>query len=361
MEEPEFGALNLNKVNKLLEACLEDLLKRAENGSYHSVMRFAPIEQGKKVYPVNIGFVDPENEWFDLFSVKHDLARECWIFRVCSDEAPWMFVAGRDGYPSRDPNGRLIYMETGTLPLQLTEVLLPWVVSEILKVYRQAVDDLNQQFMTLEQNGQDLTESLDADHEYYRHFDHAYPRAHVTPKDLWGITVLNWIAWVEVLFEIAEGGSAWSEDSGLGPPSRAYALWALRFEANRFWEWVEEDSLGSVDWGGFNPHVGTVEFNVPPYNVSLLDFEGVKKRFRSAGLGDGFRLTMSDYFDTSGLTSFLETEVEDVKPIAAEPFRNRDQSSIGTSSPGKKLGTGLSWLISLLVGTAIAIGAAMGF
>jgi hypothetical protein len=87
----------------------------------------------------------------------------------------------------------------------------------------------------------------------------------------------------------------------------------------------------------------------------------VKKRFRSAGLDDGFRLTMSDYFDTSGLTSFLETEVEDVKPIAAEPFRNRDQSSIGTSSPGKKLGTGLSWLISLLVGTAIAIGAAMGF
>lgn len=68
MDEAKFGAINLNRVNELLEACLEDLLKRAENGRYHEVLRFEPIEQGKKVHLVNIGFVCGEEEFSDLFS-----------------------------------------------------------------------------------------------------------------------------------------------------------------------------------------------------------------------------------------------------------------------------------------------------
>ena len=240
--------------------------------------------------------------------------------------------------------------EESTLPVDLWKVSLPWVAHEILQFYKGRVTEDTTEYVSLQQGGQDLTASIEPDF------------TNTSDLDLWGVGILGWITWLEVLFDIADGNSLNAKQLGPTPP--AYARWALRFQAHQFWQWIEDFGLDEVDWASFDTHSNWDPDGrgIPPYNPEVLDFEMVKERFRTVGLGEGFRLTGSDYFDTPDFDSVaLETEVEDVTPEAAQSVQSRYQSSIPTSYAGKKVSTGLSWLISLLVGTAIAIGAALGF
>ena len=280
----------------------------------------------------------------EFFRIETDFDHGCWRFEDF-DRA------------TLHPNLESLLQESH-LPFELFHVNFAWIINEIARACGEKVSELLAERILMEED----------EDEPFTYGSRLFGLSHL---DFLGLAILRWNTWLRILWCIANGDlSEELQESEGKSPNRNYAAWALKFRAHDFWEWIEDQSLDSVNWENFNEEINCFHHAEPtgmaPLDKQFLDFEYHKKTFRSLGFREGFRIDLSVFanfpdFDFSDApdfdTSFAKVEHQQA---AAQSAQSRHDSP-GPTPRQKKANMWLSWGIPLLIGTAVAVGASMGY
>jgi len=300
--------------------------------------------------------------WFDLsdFAIQVHPEDEGSEFKIYDDGPEFHFCDSiRTGEPSLviavDKDREVWFADTGgELPFALWEQVFPWSLYELSITFLREIE-----YLETVRGGRFSSGRFDQAHQVRL-----------------ALAFLKWTACVRVLCAIAMGELD-EELSEVSPTAasanRSAARNYLKVHASSFWEWTSKSEINASEVGKERhpdadeslviPNLETVieetaqlDFDDEGWDRRMLGFGYLRAKFRGLGFLDGYR------FDpTQDLVREAQEIGEDLASATIDLALSRKNTSLIPKQESPKGSSGLrGWIIPLIVGTLIAIGAMNG-